>query len=367
MVALNGAQKDALKLHAESAILAGHNDAWTRWQRGSFPQAEPLFVGHLCSSLSDLAVPWRTELRRIDPAARLSISAVFTHQKPYVDFTVGGVRETCELSDLMVTVIDRTDPNAIQARCIFVQAKRDDAVTVRLAGAGDLKQLYLYTQRPLFNVVKKNAPKSVPFPASPPDTALNYGITPPIDLRKSTVAAGWATNRWMVAHNLAAISGNVVTANVPLQQLLVDLLEGTVGWGFQLAAPGRPWSDLDNSPTKWSALVNYILQETAASISPSYLRVVRTSRGNGEQRLFLPTSTSHGLSFSTLNIDSNGLGDAHRASWGEFALELRNKYLAENDSRRDEPPRSPGNDSGESDDGQWGGISVVVVEVSVRG
>ena len=355
MVTFTPIQRQALELHAASAILTGHNAAWASLRPGYTKQHEPVFVAHLCASLSHLATPWRAELRRIDPNARLSISSIFTHQRPYVTYTKGGSQSQCELSDIMIALIDRTDPSNIQSRCIFVQAKRNDCPTVTLTQSNDLVQLHLYTSRPTFNVKRNHAPKSISFPAVIPDTALNYGITPPTNIKTKAVPVAWGHDRWKLANKLHNHPNTTLTATTPLQELLVNFLEGNAGFDFVLSSPKDDWTVLNNAGDKWSALINFILQGAVNAKSPRYAMPFWPWRSNSEEALTFSTFDSHGMPYVTVN-----------ETLPRSAMGLANQFLKNFEPRQEPPSNDPPRGDDERDDGQWGGISVVLMEMSAR-
>lgn len=350
-----------MALHAASAILTGHNAAWASLRTGYTTHYEPVFAAHLCASLSHLATPWRAELRQIDPNVRLSISSVFTHQRPYVTYSKGGTPCQCELSDVMIALIDRTDPK-IPSRCIFVQAKRDDSPTTTLTKRNDLVQLHLYTNRPVFDVKRGNAPKSISFPSGPLDTALNYGITPPTDIKAKAAPVAWGHDRWKLVNKLKGHAGNTIAATVPLQDLLVELLEGHAGFDFRLSSHGDSWTVLDNAGDKWSALINFILQDALIAKSPRYASPFWGYRSDGEHALALASFDAHGTPSVTVNQTIPG----HAEHWPSYATTLVEQLRPNSRPQQEPPDNDPPRDDGGRDDGQWGGMSVVLIEMSVR-
>lgn len=362
MVTFTAIQKQALKLHAASEILTGHNAAWARLRTGYTTHYEPVFAAHLCASLSHLATPWGAELRQTDPNAHLTISSVFTHQRPYVTFAKGGVIEQCELSDVMIALIDRTDPLKILSRCIFVQAKRDDSPTVTLVQSNDLVQLHLYTNRPTFNVMRKNAPKSISFPKVAPDTALNYGITPPTVIQTKAAPMAWGQDRWKLANNLNGHAGTTVTATVPLQDLLVDFLEGNAGFDFFLSSPGDSWTILDKAGDKWSALINFIIQDAVKAKSPRYALPFWSRRSNGGRALRFAMFDSHEMPHITVS----GTFPSSVRNLSTYGETLIDQVLANSRSHREPPNNDSPRDDGGRDYGPGWGMSVVLMEVSAR-
>ena len=359
-------QKQQLKLHAASEILHGHNTAWSSLRTSYTTHYEPVFAAHLCASLSRLATPWGVALQQIDPTASLSISSIFTHQRPYVTFNSNGSAQQCELADVMVALIDRTNPSNTLSRCIFVQAKRSDCPTITLIESNDLIQLHLYTNRPAFGVKRKNSPQNISFPNALPDTALNYGITPPKYIQATAAPSAWGTDRWRLANALNGYANATVTASVPLQDLLVDLLEGGAGYNFELSSPGDSWTVLYQAGNKWSALINFILQDALAAKSPRYARSFWPRRFGGEVLVALEELDAGW--FPTLMVNSH-LSPLARSNPAEFAPALISRIVGASPSSQEPPNNDPPSDDGEQvEDGdeRWGGMSVVVMEVSAR-
>ncbi|MBX3609205.1 MAG: hypothetical protein KF871_04860 [Hydrogenophaga sp.] len=292
----------------------------------------------------------------------MSISSVFTHQRPYITYANGGAAQQCELSDVMIALIDRTNPSNIRSRCIFVQAKRDDSQTITLAQSNDLVQLHLYAQRPSFDVKRRDAPKSIRFPVVASDTALNYGITPPTDIRKRVAPANWGLDRWKLAHNLSGYAGSVIAATVPLQELLVDFLVGNTGFDFVLSSPAASWRDLERSGDSWSALINFILEDAVSSKSPRYASAIWPKRSDGGRSLALTTIDSHGVPCVTVNELSTS-GDSPTPTYG---MTLFNNVEQHSQSEQEPPHNDPPRDNGERGGDEWGGMSVVVMEMSAR-
>jgi len=349
-------ERAALELVAETAILQEHNIAVFQDANRTVTVGEPMFVARLCKALTIMANGWRGQLMTIDPGARLSITSIFTHQKPYVHFPSGVANpDRCELADLAVVLIDRSNPAQVASRCLFVQAKRVDAPQVTLLDPGDLRQLAFYTGRPKFDVARRNAPAGINFPAPLPDNALNYGLTPPAKAKSGPVGAGWANTRWTLAQNLQGHPTHQLTGNRSLQSALVDLLEGSAGWVFNLAAANQDWTAFSGRDN-WSALINFILEDTATALAPSYARGVHRERGYGEQGMFLQYADKQ----------SNTAMVSHPYDWAphSFAAKVLNRMRrAYRDGIRGVPPYDPR----EPDDDEEGGgpMSVAVIEIAL--
>lgn len=360
MVKLTNDQKNAFKLHASSEILTGHNTAWAGLRADFTKQHEPFFVAHLCASLSRLAIPWGAELMQIDPNAYMSICSVFTHQRPYITYTnESDVTEQCELADVMIALIDRSDPSNVESKCLFVQAKRDDSPTVTLNKNEDLVQLRLYQKRPPFNVLRATGPQSIKFPTMP-DTSLNYGITPPSDIKSKAAHATWGHDRWRLANDPSkSLVGNTVNATIPLQDLLADLLDGSAGSKFALSKAGDCWDVLQKSGDSWSALINYILQDIGTKRPQRYARHLFNHRSSGELSLGFNTSDAGGHPWLSFNSTAS-IFDQIKSPIG---LDMFVRSLQTVDEPADNDPPRTLNDG---EYAQWGGISVVVIEMSVR-
>lgn len=350
-------ERAALELIAEAEILHQHNIAVFQDARRTVTVGEPMFVARLCKALTAMASGWRSQLMTIDPAAQLSITSIFTHQKPYVRFPCGTTNSVrCELADLAVVLIDRSNPSKIASRCFFVQAKREDAQQVTLQDQGDLLQLAFYTQRPTFDVARKNAPVGITFPAPTPDNALNYGLTPPATAKSGPVGTGWANTRWMLVQNLQGHGSYQLTCNRSLQAALVDLLEGSAGWSFDLASTNQDWTAFSGSDN-WSALINFILEDTAVALAPSYVRRLQSKRGFGEQFMVMNRT---GKSASTFMLNQSDEAAASH-SFAEKVSDQIYRFGFSGDIG--EPPYSPLEIDYEEENG--GPMSVAVIEINL--
>lgn len=349
-------ERAALEVLAEAAIMQQHNIAVIEDANRTVTVGEPMFVARLCEALTAMASGWRGQLMTINPHARLSITSIFTHQKPYVRFPSGARQPNrCELADLAVVLIDRSNPAQVKSRCLFVQAKREDALQMTLSDPGDLLQLALYTGRPTFDVARRNAPVGINFPASLPDNALNYGLTPPATAKSGPVGAGWGNTRWQLVQNLQGYATHQLPGTRSLQAALVDLLEGSAGWAFDLAAPNQDWTAFSGSDN-WSALINFILEDTARARAPSYARRLHRERGYGEQLMFMQFA---GKQPSTV-IVSRSYDEAPHS----FAAMISDRMLGTRpDGVRGAPPHGPREPDYDSEDG--GPMSVAVIEIAL--
>ena len=106
MITLNTAQSAQFESDACTEIDNSHDLGWKDISSHSIPrpQWEPRFVAYLCAAMRDVARAWRPRIKHIHPGLSLRVSAVFTHQSPYVKWA----SRRCELADLLVAFIDKT-------------------------------------------------------------------------------------------------------------------------------------------------------------------------------------------------------------------------------------------------------------------
>jgi hypothetical protein len=223
---------------------------------------ETVFVGHVCRAMGAVAGVWKGQLAVIKPSLVLSMASVFTHQSPMVIWSVGGVRKRCELSDVLLAIIDRTAavPSGIAT---LVQAKLSSSSTVLLAPGSEQTQFDLLATRLPFDLAKSGAPKGIDLRQPSSELALMYGVTgasgPPVPCPFGP------SHHWLMGENLA-------TSTVPYKVLaehclaftLVGMLLGNRGRQFRLAAAGQSWQDFNKASPRddWSTLINYLLEET---------------------------------------------------------------------------------------------------------
>lgn len=350
-------ERAALELFAEAAIMQQHNIAVVQDVTRTVTVGEPMFVARLCEALTAMASGWRSQLMAIDPGARLSVTSIFTHQKPYVHFPSGDANpDRCELADLAVVLIDRSNPVQVASRCLFLQAKRVDKPQVTLLDPGDLRQLEFYTKRPTFDVARRNAPVGINFPPPHPDNALNYGLTPPASAKSGPVAAGWANTRWTLAQNLQGHATHQLMGNRSLQAVLVDLLEGSAGWVFDLATDKQNWTSFSGRDN-WSALINFILEDTAMALAPRYARLRHHERGYGEQLMFIQY-----LDKQSSIVTVSGSYDVAPDSFAAKVLDRMPR--TRRNGVRGEPPYRPREPDYNEEDG--GPMSVAVIEITLQ-
>jgi hypothetical protein len=296
MLSLTGA--DASKLSSDACHEIGrfHDKAWSRvqgWSLKRRAQWEPCFVAHLCASMGDVARRWRHTLRTSHPGLQLTLSAVFTHQSPYVTWTSKSGQKRCELADLLVAFIDRT---AAQPRGIatVIQAKQSDSGSVKLTTFSERKQFELLSEKPTFDVDAKAGPRSVDLSRIAPDVALLYGLTPPDSPQPAPL---WPPDRWHTADGLASIRGTyAVMASDCLATTLVQIVRGKRGWSFDLPPGGADWRHFTSTSTRddWAILVNYLLQRSFTKRVKALMDAGSSGDRRKEHQMYFRATSSRG-------------------------------------------------------------------------
>lgn len=271
---LPGIPRSPFAKSARRVIDAEHNVGFARiWPPSAPPpglpraQWEPFLVSRLCAAMPDVAASWRPRLKAIDPSLTLDVTTVFTHQTPMVRWTTTKhgthdiLGDTCELADILICFIDRRRiPNLGNA--ILVQAKQADGLRVKLK-KDEKAQFDLLSARPVFDGVAKGSPQNVNLQAYTPDVGLLYGLNQP-DIDPPLLPLR-ATNRWSTSRGLSSRVG-LYTVNAPygLGKTLVDLIQGRVGWEFELPPANQVWSYFASPHHRhdWSMLVNYLIEVT---------------------------------------------------------------------------------------------------------
>ncbi len=268
MIPLTSSQVSAFVADACAEIEKSHNDAWNDINTSpklSRPQYEAQFVARLCAGASGIAAKWRPRIRKINPSLTLSFASVFTHQSPYVEWPPATHANRCELADLLIAIIDRTNPPG-DGRAVLIQAKQSDTGTAHLTTPSEKDQFDLLSGRPVFDVDSTTpAPSGVDLSAMTPDDALQYGLNPP-DATPATPSS-WANHRWTMADTLASLSKTPpvkVTASPCLADWMVEQLQSNRGWKFDLPPTKHDWAYFTKAPYRddWSALINYLLAVT---------------------------------------------------------------------------------------------------------
>ena len=160
MIPLSPATASTLIGDACDEIRHAHNKMWADINSKGVarPQWEPRFVAALCVCMGNVAATWKTTLLSAHPGHSVSVSAVFTHQTPQVEWPIGSPTRRCELADLLIAFIDRP---AAKGFATLIQAKQSDSNSVTLSSTSEKTQYDLLSGRPVFDVVAKSAPASV--------------------------------------------------------------------------------------------------------------------------------------------------------------------------------------------------------------
>jgi hypothetical protein len=146
-----------------------------------------------------------------------------------------------------------------------------------------------------------------------------------------------------------------LTGNRSLQAALVDLLEGSAGWTFDLAAANQDWTAFSGRDN-WSALINFILEDTATARAPRYAGLLHPERGYGEQVMFMQLADKQSSTVMMSHYD-------HVASHSFAAKFLDRMLQARFDGVRGVPPYGPREPDYDEEDG--GPMSVAVIEFTL--
>jgi hypothetical protein len=324
---------------------------------------EPVLVAALNESTVDYATAWRKILSRDYPQLTLSAAAVFTHQTPRVTYAGS---QTCELADQLIAIVDRRnqtkDVPAI-GRAMLMQVKKAEKGAAAIRTTGDLKQLQLLSERPLFSVTRPaNGPKDVDIKQLRPDSALFYAL----------VGRGfpyWCDNRchpylqWMVRDNLSEFANTAANAvNVKSSEnfaaVVVGMLQGMYGWEFKLPPLGNDWRYFSNTGEHWSELISYLLTETfKKKYSQRIIRIIKADKENrgNESPLFFMGGGTQRLAVtghvSSLSVLSNDEISDQQVEWSQYTRR---------DSDGDDIPPREGSEFGEYSPGP---ISAIVIEI----
>jgi hypothetical protein len=288
-----------LREHAYMATSAAYHDAEAliAKHKAATSQREAWHVAQLCASVRQLANSWRGAIAAEVPRTTLSMSSVFTHQKPYVKWTHSRAgRSRCELADLLIAVIDRRAAPA-KGVAILVQAKNAEGGRVHLKTTSEITQFELLSQRPTFDVDASPGPTKVDLRRYSPDAALLYGLADQsphfLGAWGSPLSSYILRGTWLTKDSLGRLPATpspLVIASESLASVLVDLLRGACGWEFELPPGGHDWSHFAVFPKRddWSMLINFLLEDTfKGSMSPRLaIPVGQGIRGKEEQLFF---------------------------------------------------------------------------------
>lgn len=98
-----------------------------------------------------LAIEFPRLLNETTAFPNIRFGGCFIHQSPMVTFSSSHVARRCELGDLLVLLRKRTMDDT-RYNAALVQLKKSDKNPVTLTDDGDLKQLHLYENWPIFTM-----------------------------------------------------------------------------------------------------------------------------------------------------------------------------------------------------------------------
>lgn len=242
-------------------FLTGHHfGIYARHHGLVTPRAgEVIMVSHFCLSMMDAARSWNAELRRMGQPHALTVSTVFTHQRPYVRFVSPTVKLGCEMADMLVVVVDRTTISPT-GTALLLQAKLSDQHHVTLRNDSEKKQFELFEQHPSFNL-RAGGPQGVQLAHTTASGGLRYAITGAAHLVPDGVHVfpwRWHPHAWF---NSAAVAGSGLNYRVEAREcianMLVDMLTFSAGSAF---VPNHVINTA--TPSTWDDLINYLLRTT---------------------------------------------------------------------------------------------------------
>lgn len=227
--------------------------------RVSARAGEVIMVSQFCLSMIDAARSWNTELQRLGKPYALTVSTVFTHQRPYVRFASPTAKPSCELADMLVVVVDRTT-TAPSGTALLLQAKLSDDHHVTLRNDSEKKQFELFEQHPSFNM-RAGGPQGVVISQATARAGLRYGITGAAYLGRGSVYINqrrWRPHAWYNSSPIAGVGlAYRVDARECIAHMLVDMLTMQAGGAF---VPNHVINTA--APSTWDDVINYLLQVT---------------------------------------------------------------------------------------------------------
>jgi hypothetical protein len=328
---------------------------------------EPVLVASLNQSTVRYATAWRKILSREFPDIALSAAAVFTHQTPRVTWKTGSTShvasKTCELADQLIAIIDRrnqTEDVPAVGRAMLLQVKKSEDGVAEIKTPGDLSQLQLLSERPLFSVTSPaSGPKDIDIKQLEPDSALFYAM----------VGRGYPYQcyecchpyqQWNVRDGLSQFA-NPSSNTIPIESsasfaaVVVGMLQGVYGWEFKLFPDDQASNYYaDKRRNDWSRLINFLLRTTfskdlAKSIREG-LRIKSGQRGNETHLSFLASYDDSRIAVDGLPMLLVSTSEQPGSeSVGSFKLR---------GGDGDDPPDIPGNN--EYHDGP---ISAILIEI----
>jgi hypothetical protein len=340
---------------------------------------EVIMVSHFCLSMMEAARVWNVELQRMGKPYELTVSTVFTHQRPYVRFKSATKKAGCEMADMLVVVVDRTLPDT-RATAILLQAKLSDDHHVELMNDSEKKQFELFEGHPVFDM-RAGGPQGVFLPRSTASAGLRYGITGAAHFAYGGVhvrAGRWQPHAW---YNSPVVAGTGPIYRVGFQEciahLLVDMLAMNAGSAFTPSAAVNT-----AAPSTWDDVINYLLKTTyqQALNAANPANAGRTQRGaevimtgsTSGPETFLASLTAPSDSAGPVRwLTSIGGASANEGVWSpsdQEKLEMMLQRMVRNmeekwkeQRNRDDggDEQNPPVDTSDSD----GGVSTIVIEI----
>jgi hypothetical protein len=342
--------------------------------RVSARAGEVIMVSHFCLSMMDAARSWNVELQRIGKPYALTVSTVFTHQRPYVRFTSNSPNPGCEMADMLVVVVDRTTP-APTGTALLLQAKLSDQHYVNLTNASERKQFELFAQHPAFNM-RAGGPQGVILPLATARAGLLYGITGAAHIGPRGVHIfpwPWHPHAW---YNSSPIAGGGLTyradARECIAHMLVDMLTMQAGSAF---VPSHAINTA--APSSWDDVINYLLQTTYYQPLNARNRanagrpmrgdsVLMVNRGSGGTFFAAHTTPSDPVGPTAwIEVDASEDGPSKEA-WREGSINDVDYFLESLVKQFSSSSSGGGGDVGEPPVGavqEYGSISTVVIEI----
>lgn len=258
----------------------------------------------------------------------ITFGGCFIHQSPKVTFNIPHVGESCcELGDLLVLLRKRTTDDT-RYNAALVQLKKSENNPVALKDKGDLKQLHLYENWPVFTMSS---------------THLQYDVFP------KTVTQGalyCIINRYplLILHMAEPMSTMEYSGEMTFGRFIRD----TINW-----QTGRSISDETNKDKdEWSRLIWDLIQNVQNKVIHKGV-FTRTNVGyNGHSKL-----SDDFLEFM-LNSDENV--DNTISDYLYHSLDDKMKKEYSNDSG------TPTNEDRDIDDNEGAGISILFIDIDDR-
>lgn len=368
MTRITNTLASALRRHAYKATEAAYSAGQSGIANKSVAPSlyEAFHVAQLCASIHKMAFDWRQELSLAMPNVGLSLSSVFTHQRPYVKWpNRSSTDPRCELADLLLVVIDRTGSHAIN-HAVLVQAKLSEFGCEILKDTGEQRQFDLFSQRPVFDLVRKDCPSQVNLKQYSPDSALMYGLASKYSCNLAARPMKLpVAETWFAADDLGRVKNYEIDKSGYLAAVLVGLIQGSYGWPFELSPRGEHWKYYEDLKRRddWSMLINFLLEDTFSKPINRALQATVGQQARGQDSpLFLVTGTN---SMKPSFFVSSGFSQSSFTSQFEVSVtegkdwvegDLEGFFGGGGNWSRDANP--------EIDDSDGGPISSIVIELS---